>query len=110
MIVVFTMKKNNIIRIIHLERQIIVNKKNITKINWDKVDKVPESQYNYTDSPEVTPDMFKKMRIMFPDEKKNINIRLKNSTINFFKTHSKHYQSTINAILDAYVETQLKKS
>jgi uncharacterized protein (DUF4415 family) len=54
--------------------------------------------------------MFKKMTIMFPDDKKNINIRLKNSTIDFFKKHSKHYQSTINAVLDAYVNNQLKKS
>ena len=86
-----------------------MNKKNTTKINWTKVDAVPESEYNYIDAPEVTPDMFKKMTIMFPTEKRNINIRLKNSTIDFFKKHSKHYQSTINAILDAYVENQLKK-
>ena len=84
-----------------------MNKKN-TKINWDKVDAVPESEYNYTDSPEVTPEMFDKMVIMHPDEKKNINIRLKISTIEFLKKHSTHYQTTINAILDAYVENQLK--
>ncbi len=87
-----------------------MNKKNTPKINWDEVDAVPESEYNYIDSPEITADMFKKMTIMFPDDKKNINIRLKNSTIDFFKKHSKHYQSTINAVLDAYVNNQLKKS
>jgi uncharacterized protein (DUF4415 family) len=84
-----------------------VNKKN-TKINWDKVDAVPECEYNYIDSPEVTPEMFNKMVIMYPDEKKNINIRLKTRTIEFLKKHSNHYQTTINAILDAYVENRLK--
>lgn len=85
-----------------------MSKKNIIKIDWDKVDAVPENSYNYDDSPEVTPDMFKKMVIMTPDDKKNINIRVKNSTIDFLKKHSKHYQTMINAILDAYVENQLK--
>lgn len=47
-----------------------MNKKNTTKINWDEVDAVPESEYNYIDSPEITADMFKKMTIMFPDDKK----------------------------------------
>ncbi len=85
-----------------------MSKKNTTTINWNEVDAVLESEYNYVDSPEVTSGMFKKMTIMYPDEKKKINIRLKNSTIDFLKKHNKHYQSTINAILDAYVENQLK--
>ena len=51
-----------------------MNKKNTPKINWDEVDAVPESEYNYIDSPEITADMFKKMTIMFPDDKKKINI------------------------------------
>lgn len=68
------------------------------------MDAVPEINYNYVDAPEINADMFKKMKIMYPEEKRNINIRLKNSTIEFFKKHSKHYQSTINAVLDAYVQ------
>lgn len=87
-----------------------MNKKNTTKINWDEVDAVPEDEYDYVDAPEVTPEMFKQMVIMYPDKKININIRLKSSTIDFFKKHSRHYQSTINAVLDAYVESQLKKA
>ena len=35
--------------------------KNITHINWDEVDAVPESGYNYADAPEITPAMFKKL-------------------------------------------------
>lgn len=86
-----------------------MSKKNTTPINWNEVDAVPESEYNYKDSPEVSAEMFKKMTILMPDETKNINIRVKNSTIEFFKKSSKHYQTMINAVLDAYVEAQKKR-
>jgi uncharacterized protein (DUF4415 family) len=86
-----------------------VNKKNTTQINWTEVDAVPESKYNYNDAPEVSAEMFGKMTILMPDDTKNINIRVKNSTIEFFKINSKHYQTMINAVLDAYVDAQKKQ-
>ena len=86
-----------------------MSKKNITKINWSEVDAVPEDKYNYDDAPEITSDMFKNMSILMPDDTKKINIRIKNSTIEFFKKNSKHYQTLINSVLDAYVDSCQKK-
>lgn len=81
-----------------------MSKKHTTTINWDEVDSVPEDEYDYSSSPEITPDMFKKIHVLMPEETKKINIRIKNSTIDFFKKNNKHYQTMINAVLDAYVE------
>ena len=35
--------------------------------------------------------------------KQAIHIRLDSDIINFFKTHSKHYQTKINGVLRAYI-------
>ena len=86
-----------------------VNKKNITQIYWAKADAVPESEYDYADAPELSDNFFKNMTILMPDDTRNINIRVKNSTIEFFKKNSKHYQSMINAVLDAYVDARKNK-
>jgi hypothetical protein len=45
-----------------------VSKKNTTQINWDEVDAVPETEYNYDDAPEISAEMFKGMTILMPDE------------------------------------------
>lgn len=87
-----------------------MNKRNTTKINWAEVDAVSENDYDYENSPEVSAEMFKKMTVLMPDATKNINIRLKNSTVEFFKKTSKHYQTMINVVLDAYVEMHKKKT
>jgi len=81
-----------------------------SKTNWEYIDNLKDEEIDYTDSPEVTEEMFRKMTIFYPSERKNINIRIKTSTLDFLKKHSKHYQTTINAILDAYVHTKLKKA
>lgn len=81
-----------------------MNKHHTMNINWDEIDSVPEEEYNYYDSPEVTPEMFKNIQILMPEETKKVNIRIKSNTIEFFKKNSKHYQTMINAVLDAYVE------
>lgn len=82
---------------------------NMPKIDWSAVDAVPEREYDYENAPEVTAEMFKNMTILMPDDTKKINIRVKRSTIDFFKKNSKHYQTLINSILDAYVESKQKK-
>lgn len=80
-----------------------------SKTNWKAIDALTDEDIDYSDIPEVTANMFKNMTVLLPDDTKKINIRLKNNTIEFFKRTSKHYQTMINAVLDAYVEAQQKK-
>ncbi len=87
-----------------------MNKKNTNKINWAEVDSISEDNYNYTDAPEITANMFQNMTVLMPDDTKKINIRVKQSTIEFFKNNSKHYQTLINSVLDAYADAHNKKA
>jgi len=80
-----------------------------SKTDWKAIDALSDDDIDYSDIPEVTADMFKNMVVLLPDETKKINIRVKNRTIEFFKRNSKHYQTMINAVLDAYVDAHQKK-
>lgn len=40
--------------------------KNISKANWKKVDNLSDEELDYTDSPEVTEEMFKNMKLRNP--------------------------------------------
>jgi len=75
--------------------------KNISKTNWELVDKLQDKEIDYTDSPEVTEEFFKLMKVREP-QKKGIYIKLDTDLIEFFKQHSKHYQTKISNVLEAY--------
>ena len=85
--------------------------KNINKtgINWKAVDSVPEEDYNYDDAPEATIEFFKTASIRMPHTTKPVTVRIKLDTLEFFKKQTKHYQTLINSVLDAYAEVHKKK-
>jgi len=43
--------------------------KNISKTNWELVDKLQDKEIDYTDSPEVTEEFFKLMKVREPQKK-----------------------------------------
>lgn len=72
------------------------------KIDWDKVDAIPENSYNYDEAPELTEEFLKIAFIRKPTHKKPVSLRLDEDIINFFKKTNKQYQSKINDVLRAY--------
>ena len=82
--------------------------KNSSGIDWKKVDAIPESEYDYDESPEATLEFFRTASVRMPDVTKPVTMRVKASTLDFFKHQSKHYQTLINSVLDAYVEAHKK--
>lgn len=92
-----------------MRKTITNNVKNKNNIDWNAVDSVPESEYNYDDAPEATLEFFKTAHIRMPDKTKPVTMRIKLDTLEFFKQKTTHYQSLINSVLDAYVEAQKKQ-
>lgn len=76
--------------------------KSTKKINWTKVDTIPESNYDYEDAPELTEEFLKIAFIRKPTTKKPVSLRLDDDIIEFFKKTSKQYQTKINDVLRAY--------
>ena len=72
------------------------------KIDWDKVDTIPESDYDYEDAPELTEEFLEIAFIRKPTHKKPVSLRLDEDIIEFFKKTNKQYQTKINDVLRAY--------
>ena len=75
--------------------------KHISKTNWDFVDNLKDDEIDFTDHPEVTEEFFKIMQAREPN-KKGVFIKLDTELVGFFKKNSKHYQTKINEVLQAY--------
>lgn len=74
-----------------------------SKTDWDKVDAMTDDEIDYTDSPEITEAMFKVMRKYEPPKKITVNLRMDSEIVDFFKKHSKQYQTKINEVLLTFV-------
>lgn len=72
------------------------------KINWDKVDAIPEDSFDYDEAPELTEEMMRIAFIRKPIHKKAVSLRLDEDIIEFFKKHNDKYQTKINDVLRAY--------
>lgn len=73
------------------------------KTDWAKVDALTDEEIDYTDSPEITAEMFQLMRKYEPQKKITVNLRMNKDIVDFFKEHSQKYQTKINEVLAAFV-------
>ena len=81
-------------------------KKRNSRTNWDKVDSVADSEIDYGDIPELDNQFWKEAKLVMPETKKKVTIRLDNEVIDWFKSHGKGYQTKINAVLKSYIQAQ----
>lgn len=77
--------------------------KKSVKTNWARVDAMTDDEIDYTDSPEITEEMFKLMQRYEVPKKVTVNLRMDKDIVDFFKEHSHKYQTKINEVLAAFV-------
>ena len=65
----------------------------------------PDSAIDYSDIPELDADFFRTAKLLMPEPSQPVTMRLDKSVVEFFKKQGPGYQSRINAVLRAYVET-----
>lgn len=65
----------------------------------------PDSDIDYSDIPELGADFFRTAKLLMPEPSQPVTMRLDKSVVEFFKKQGPGYQSRINAVLRAYVET-----
>ncbi len=81
------------------------------RTNWKRVraltgEQISEAIREDPDAPPILDkEWFRKARIVIP-EKTPLTIRLDRDIIEWFKKHGKGYQTRINAVLRAYVESR----
>jgi uncharacterized protein (DUF4415 family) len=74
-----------------------------SKTDWARVKAMKDSGIDYSDSPPLGNDFFKKA-VVWPGTKKQLTLRLDPDVVEFFKKQGRGYQSMINAVLRKYVE------
>jgi uncharacterized protein (DUF4415 family) len=86
-----------------------MRKKNTSKeseTDWERVRNMRAGDIDFSDLPEVTPEMYAIVRKGFKQTptKQQITLRIDQDVIAFFREQGRGYQTKINQLLRAYME------
>jgi uncharacterized protein (DUF4415 family) len=79
-----------------------------SRTDWKRVDALKDDKINFSDAPELTPQMFARAvvrRGLKPvARKKLLTLRIDSDVVEWYKSQGSGYQTRINALLRAYME------
>ena len=88
-----------------------MKKKDISRksqTDLDRVDKIKDNDIDFSDNPEVTPEMFAKSVVrkglITVKGKTQVTLRIDEDVLAWFKKQGTGYQTRINSLLKAYKE------
>ena len=84
-----------------------IKKNSRSRTNMAKLRRKGDQDINYEDSPATTKKFWKDAQVFMPKHKVHISLRLDEDIIHYFKEEGEGYQSRINAVLKAYINTHL---
>jgi uncharacterized protein (DUF4415 family) len=86
-----------------------VSKKSI-KSDLARIDRMKDSDIDYSDIPPLDKSFFKKATAEWPPAKQQVTVRLDTDVLDWLKAHGKGYQTRLNRILRAAMESQPPRS
>lgn len=85
-----------------------------SQTDWDRVDKLRDEDIDFSDTPEVTPEMFAKAVLrkgLKPVTRKTqVTLRIDDEVLTWFRKQGRGYQTRINSLLKAYKEAHQNES
>jgi uncharacterized protein (DUF4415 family) len=79
-----------------------------SRTDWKRVDALKDDKINFSDAPELTPEMFARAvvrRDLKPvARKKLLTLRIDSDVVEWYRSQGSGYQTRINALLRAYME------
>jgi uncharacterized protein (DUF4415 family) len=85
-----------------------------SRTNWKRVDALKDDRIDFSDAPELTPEMFARAvvrRGLKPVlRKEQLTIRVDSDVLEWYKKQGPGYQTRINALLRAYMQEHPRKS
>ncbi len=79
-----------------------------SKTDWARVDAMKDKEINFSDTPEVSPEMFARAivrRGLKPVPRKaQLTLRMDSDVLEWFRKQGQGYQTKINALLRAYMD------
>jgi uncharacterized protein (DUF4415 family) len=82
-----------------------VSKKSI-KSDLARLDQMRDSDIDYSDIPPLDDEFFEKATVAWPPVKQQLTIRLDSDVLEWLKANGRGYQTRINRILRAAMESQ----
>jgi uncharacterized protein (DUF4415 family) len=73
---------------------------NISKKRLKELEAIKDENIDFSDIPELDEDWFKNAKIVMPETKKAISLRIDNQVLIWFKAQGIGYQSRINDVVD----------
>ncbi len=70
---------------------------------------MPDEAIDYSDIPELDEEFWRNARVVMPEAKERITLRVDKEVVEFFRNKGQGYQTRMNAVLRAYVEAQQDK-
>src|SRR5207248_5911072 len=87
------------------ERQIDVSKKSI-KSDLVRIDRMKDTDIDYSEIPSLDKSFYTKATEAWPPAKQQLTIRLDADVLKWLKAHGRGYQTRINRILRAALDSQ----
>lgn len=79
-----------------------------SETDWQRVDKLDDTEIDISDIAEVSPDMFAqavvRRGLKTTPRKQQLTLRVDNDVLEWFKRQGHGYQTKINALLRAYMD------
>jgi len=85
-------------------------KKESSQTDWSKVDAVEDTAIDYSEIPKLDEHFWKNAKMVFPENKVKVTMRLDPDVLRWFKKQGKGYQTKINAVLKSYIQANEKAS
>lgn len=93
-----------------------MKKKSTTKksqTDWKRIDELKDEDIDYSDIPEVTPEMFARgvvrEGLKKVPRKTQLTLRVDSDVLEWYRKQGSGYQTRINALLRAYMEAHLQQ-
>ena len=79
-----------------------------SRTDWHKLARLPDEKIDVSDIPELDEEFFRQAKVRLPKGKQLVSLRIDSDVLDWFKRRGKGYQTTINAILRAYVRAHTR--
>lgn len=72
--------------------------------NTDRLREMKDEDIDFSDCPEMDEEFLKSARIIMPEKKETVTMRLDKEVLEWFRSQGKGYQTRINALLRTYMK------
>lgn len=86
-----------------------MKKKYDRELSLEELAARPDDEIDYSDIPELDETFWQNAELVMPEGTQQVTLRVKTSVLEAFKATGKGYQTRMNAVLESYARSALKK-